>query len=129
MLSQYSHIVANEPMVIFTLMNQLQRHSVSQSLSCKIKSDRRMFEKFTEIVTAENFHSRCDRASQNPNGIEAQNLLRQLLPLLRVSGGRVPFGPVEQARSLSDLYAMCRRFGLPTMFLTFAPNYLDPLTI
>jgi hypothetical protein len=31
--------------------------------------------------------------------------------------------------SISELYAMCYRFGLPSFFFTFSPNYKDPLTI
>jgi len=31
--------------------------------------------------------------------------------------------------STSELDAMCFRFGLPSFFFTFAPNYMDPLMI
>jgi len=76
-----------------------------------------------------NFQSRCDKAARNSNGNVAQQLLREILPLVRVSGAQVSFGPVERTRAACDLYANCRRFGLPTFFFTLAPDYRDPLTI
>jgi hypothetical protein len=51
------------------------------------------------------------------------------MPLVRVGGAEVSFGPVERARAACDLYANCRRFGLPTFFFTLAPDYRDPLTL
>ena len=45
------------------------------------------------------------------------------------SGGPVRFGPAEHARSIADANAMVYRFGPPTWFFTFAPDYNDPFTI
>ena len=129
MLTQHSRIVVKEPMVIFVLFNQNQRHSVVQLISAKVKADESAFRRFSEIVNAPNFQSRCDEAARHPNGTGAQQLLRDVLPLVRVGGAQVQFGPVQQARAACDLYANCRRFGLPTFFFTFAPDYRDPLVI
>ena len=51
------------------------------------------------------------------------------MPLLYISGGHVPFGPAEHGRCISELYVICRRFGLPTFFFTFAPDYMQPQVI
>ena len=51
------------------------------------------------------------------------------MPLVRFSGEPVPFGPAERARSIADANAMVYRFGPPTWFFTFAPDYNDPFTI
>jgi hypothetical protein len=107
MLSQHSRTIVNEPMVIFTLFNQNQRHSVVRNIAAKCKADASSFLRFSEIVNAPNFQSRCDEAARNPNGNTAKQLLRQILPLVRVSGANVPFGPVERARAACDLYANC----------------------
>jgi hypothetical protein len=129
MLRQHSRTVVKEPMVIFTLFNQDQRHSVVRSIAAKVRADSASFDRFSTIVNAPNFQSRCDEAARNPNGTVAKQLLRDILPLVRVSGANVPFGPVERARAACDLYANCRRFGLPTFFFTLAPDYRDPLTL
>jgi hypothetical protein len=51
------------------------------------------------------------------------------MPLLHISGGHVPFGPAEHGQCISELYATCHRFGLPTLFFTFAPDYMQPQVI
>jgi hypothetical protein len=129
MLTQHSRTVVKEPMVIFVLFNQDQRHSVLRSIAAKVRADSASFDRFTTIVNAPNFQSRCDESARNPNGTVAKQLLREILPLVRVAGADVSFGPVERARAACDLYANCRRFGLPTFFFTLAPDYRDPLTL
>jgi hypothetical protein len=129
MLTQHSRTVVKEPMVIFVLFNQDQRHSVLRSIAAKVRADSASFDRFTTIVNAPNFQSRCDESARNPNGTVAKQLLREILPLVRVAGAEVSFGPVERARAACDLYANCRRFGLPTFFFTLAPDYRDPLTL
>ncbi len=84
------------------------------------------FNAFAQIVNAPEFQMRCDEAARNPNGPVAQRLLRDMMPLLRISGGHVPYGPAERERCISELYAICRCFGLPTFFFTFAPDYTQP---
>ena len=111
------------------MFNETQRHAVVQSLAAKVKASPESFAAFSNIVHDAGFQERCDRAAENPNGPVARNLLHDILPHIRVAGGNVPFGPAERAMSISELYAMCYRFGLPSFFFTFAPNYMDPLTI
>ena len=84
---------------------------------------------FSNIVHDAGFQARCDTAAENPNVPVSRKLLHYILTHIRVASGNVPYGPAEQAMSISYLYAMCYRFGLPTFFFTFAPNYMDPLTI
>jgi len=129
LLNQQSGIIAKDYSVTFILFNESQRHAVVQSLAAKVKASPESFAAFSNIVHDDGFQERCDRAAENPNGPVARNLLHDILPHIRVAGGNVPFGPAERAMSISQLYAMCYRFGLPSFFFTFAPNYMDPLTI
>ena len=50
MLTQHSRIVVNEPMVIFTLFNQDQRHSAVRSIAAKCKADESSFFT-TDVIT------------------------------------------------------------------------------
>lgn len=48
------------------------------------------------------------------------------MPALRnFTGSTVPFGPIERKKSLSQLYALCQYFGLPSWFLTISPSDID----
>jgi hypothetical protein len=126
MLMQHSRIFAEDSNLIFIMFNQRQRHVVARSLVAKVKASPENFNAFAQIVNAPEFQMRCDEAARDPNGPVAQRLLRDMMPLLRISGGHVPYGPAERAWCISELYAICRCFGLPTFFFTFAPDYTQP---
>ena len=76
---------------------------VSQKLAAKVRASPGHFEQFSNIVNAGDFQEWFDIAAQDANGPVARRLLYDILPLLRISGGKVPFGPAERAQSLSEL--------------------------
>ncbi len=111
------------------MFNETQQHAVVQSLAAKLKASPESVAVFSNIIHDAGFQARCDTAAENPNGPVSRKLLHNILPHICVAGENVPYCLAERAMSISDLYAMCYRFGLPTFFFTFAPNYMDPLTI
>ena len=109
--------------MLFLLFNQSQRHAAAKGVASAVKA--RKAQEFIDLVNNPEFQTLLNEAVQNPEGDTAAQISRQLLPLLRVSGGKVPFGSVERAQSLSKMYSMVHLFGLPSWFITIAPSEPD----
>jgi len=61
--------------------------------------------------------------------MQSQTLMSKIMPLLRVGGTSVPFGPVQRSIAVSNLCSMMQFFGLPAWFITVSPSDLDSTII
>ena len=70
------------------------------------------------------------KAKEDPKSPEAKELFAVTLPMLKIAGSDVPFGPLQSARLVPKIYAMGHRFHAHTVFLTLAPNDIEhPLVL
>jgi hypothetical protein len=116
---------SSEQTLILSLFNQRQRHEASATIASKIKAHPKKIDEFISCVNEQDFMNRLEAAIKSPTSNETKSLLRILLPSLNIAGASVPFGPIERNMSLSQLYALCQHFGLPTWFLTISPSDID----
>jgi hypothetical protein len=84
-----------------------------------------MLAAFERAVNMPNIHADLDEASRNPSGATARRLLADFLPVLRSCHAAVPFSTSERFAVRGKLRAMVDFFGLPSIFLTVAPNDTD----
>ncbi len=96
MLMQHSCIFEKDSNLIFILFNQCQRHVVARSLAAKVRASPANFNAFAEIVNAPGFQMQCNTAARDSTGPVSRRLLRDIMPLLCISSGHVPFGPAER---------------------------------
>ena len=59
---------------------------------------------------------------KNPNGKETKEMLKIMIPLLRITGKNVPWGPLERTNELSVLYGMVQRYSYHSQFITFSQS-------
>ena len=129
-LRHFNKKFAQEHNFIFLLFNQMQRHAASRICSTRIYSSRKGVKSFMKTINSPAFDREMACALQNPSSIGAKRFLRKLLPNIRTTGSRVPFGPVERQESKYKLYASVQFFGCPSFFLTVTPNEINsPLCI
>ena len=86
-------------------------------------------QRFTEIVQAPGFMDELKKAIKLLDAKESKVLLANLMPLLRLGGATVPFGPVQQSLAVSKLCSMLFYFGLPAWFITVSPSDIDSTLI
>ena len=111
--------------LIFYLFDQLCRHETLHGMSVKVKSDKEAFEKLSREIGTDSFKSRLRKAVKDPEGEDAKYILGKVLPVLNISGRNTPFGAVERRLALSKIYALQRRYGAPSIFLTIAVDDIN----
>lgn len=108
--------------LVFLLANQIQRHACACSVKAHIGSAPGAYAAFEEASCDEGVQELLDAAKQDPDGKESRELQRRVLPFLNLCGKRVPWSSMERKACLSDLYALSRRYGSPSVFWTVAPD-------
>ena len=114
----------------FLVFNQKMRNDAASNVCWKINGSDAAAEKFTKLVNDPTFETRLDEAIADPEGKTARALLKPLLKIVKLCGGKVPWSPYERSQSKSHLIAMSHFFGLPSIFATISPNMSDqPLAL
>lgn len=116
--------------LVFLLFDQIQRHAACASVAAKARNDPEAFRKLRALVEDPSFQRQLGMAERAPNSATARALRAKLVPLLRLTGRTVPFGPLERGAALSRLYSLVHYHGAPSWFLTVAPADLhSPLVV
>ena len=122
LLRQRSTVFAHDPPFLFTLLNQRQRHAVSRSVAARAVNNSLKMEELAKFLNNEDSMERFEKALRDPNGAEAQSIIKQLNPLVKLINQKVDFSPAQRAFAISELYAYVQYYGCPTVFFTLAPD-------
>ena len=72
---------------------------------------------------APDFDARLLHGIENPESNEAKKLAHLLAPFVMITGSRVPFSHLERGtRAVTELVSMIRFMGLPSYYVTVAPD-------
>ena len=118
LLLQFTNNAASCSNLLFLLFDQKQRHSVIGSMHAKIRHDPAAFEKFTRTFMSKEFQTKIQRSVADPEGRDAKEVLKKLVPILTVGGKRTVFGALERRAAAGEILAMGRMFGPASNFLT-----------
>lgn len=78
----------------------------------------------TKILNRPGLSEQIQSAIKDPDGKAAKKLLKEFTPLLTAAGRKTAFSSAERNFALTQAYALCHRYGLPSWFFTFAPDVL-----
>ncbi len=78
-------------------------------------------QRLKHVLQEPGFDAELDAAVANPKGPEAKRLLRIMMPLLRTTGRKIPWGPLERANELPKMYAPVAQPTLELPFSRFRP--------
>jgi len=84
----------------------------------KIRQDAAAFEKFTKLFTSESFQTKLRMGIANPEGKQAKEVLKKLIPVLTSGGKKTVFGALERRAAAGEILAMGRAYGAASNFLT-----------
>ena len=110
---------------IFCLFDQLQRHSSAQTIAAKFKNNPDSFKKLEAWVSDPQFLKKLKHAAMNPNASSSKALLAKITPHITTFGSKVPYSPAQRKGAIKNLIAMTQHFGMPGIFLTYAPDFTN----
>ena len=123
LLTQFHNAFAHSPQLIFLLADQVQRHAAARGVALRVKADTDSFNTFAATVANEgSFLERLEAAKNDPLSKESRELLKHVSRFVVSSGKAIPWSAEERAGEITRLYAMWRRFGPPSAFITAAPD-------
>ena len=123
MFTQFHNVFAKKHNFLFFMANQVQRHQAARGVALRVKTDPWSFEAFAAMVSnADEYLEKLRVAEEDPTSKEARGLLTHVMRFVASAGKTVPWSGEERASEITKLYAMCRRFGAPSGFLTVAPD-------
>ena len=123
LLTQFHNAFAHCPQFLFMLADQVQRHAAASGAALRVKCNPGSFNAFADMVADRDaFLARLDAAQQDPMSKGSRDLLKSISRFVIASGKVVPWSAEERAGEVTRLYAMWRRFGPPSCFLSLAPD-------
>ncbi|CAK0867394.1 unnamed protein product [Prorocentrum cordatum] len=108
LLTQFHNAFAQQPSFLFLLANQIQRHAAAKGVGLRVKTGA--------------YVERARAAEEDPTSKGARDLLKQVMRFTATAGKVVPWSGEDRAGEITKLYAMWRRFGPASAFLTCAPD-------
>ena len=99
---------------------QKKRHQVLRGVKGQIYGNAKAVRKIMDMLNDGKTKQLFVDAKENPTSPMAKNLIKELLPLLNVSGRDVSDGAVEGQMSLSRSIEMCKRYGPGSVFFNFS---------
>ena len=109
----------------FSLLSQLLRHAATHIIKTHLRSGSKKVEEFINLVNTPDFALQLEAAIHDPSTPEAKRLVAQLMPLLKVTGVKLPWSHHERRRSICHLYTISQNCGLPFLFITFCPKVIE----
>jgi len=130
MILQFHGHFARNRWLLFTLMNQNMRHSAARAVSAAVNAHPEAGAELAELCASEDFKRQLDEHFENPNTSAAKALAKKCRKFIQMAGAKVPYSPAERNQALSKMYSMTYRFGIPSVFLTIAPDDIgSPLVL
>jgi len=115
--------------LIFSLFNQSQRHASARQVATRVRSDTKSVVLFIHIIEAPNFMEDLKSAISAPDSKQSRALMSHIMPLIRVGGTSIAFGPVQRSMAVSKLCSMIQFVGLLAWFITVSPSDLNSTII
>ena len=123
LMTQWHNGFAQNMQFMFLLANQTQRHAAARGVSFRVRTAGAALRDFqTQVQDSKQCIADLQYARENPASPQAVKLLKQMTNILSVAGRRVPWSGDERAGEVAKLFAMFRRFGVPSCFLSLAPD-------
>ena len=119
LMRHYSRRPARRQKLILFLHNCKYRSENARVSRASVKTNSLPFQKFYEKVMSVGFDRDLESAISNPESKLAKDLVKELSPLILMTGAKIKFSPLERGtRAPVEMIALCRYFGLPNEYWT-----------
>ena len=128
LLRQHTNAAACSSDLLYYLYDVKERHQVIRNFNTKIRKDPTAFRKFANLVVSDKFQNKLKQAVQDPESVEANQVLKIILPILSFGGRNTVAGVLNDITSLERAMAVAKRHGPPTHMLTVTPDDVNTPT-
>ena len=130
MFCYYDARFAHDMSFLFHCANVAQRHAVNSAVAVKVISSSDAFADFNTCVNDKAFLRLLQRATANPKGEEARQVMRKVVSFINIAAQKVPWGMRERSAEVTNLIAGQRAHGAASMFYSCAPDDVhQPLAV
>ena len=124
LLRKNSQCACDGPFTFF-LYDVKVRREVCRTTASAVKSKRKYLDGLSALLGRSDFDGLLDSAVKNPKSREARLLHAQVLGYVQTCTKNVNFSPGKRRACRGPMYAMYRRFGLPSFWITISPTDND----
>lgn len=124
LMLQFTARFSNCERLIFLLFDQLQRHSAARVVASRVKCNQSSFDAFAKWVSDPTFSIELQEAAKNPAAESSLKLLQKLNKHIKSTTSMVPYTVAQRSASIKNLMAMRYMYGMPSIFFTYAPDYV-----
>ena len=128
LFTYYDGRFARNPQLVGLLACTRRRHKLHASSARRVKYAKEQWATFVEIISRPDFDDSLARAVADPTTEEALALMKTLAPLVSSVSGAALRSDAERSRVEGELYSFVRFFGMPSSYLSAAPNDAVNLT-
>jgi hypothetical protein len=119
LLRHFSRRPARHQRLLMSLHDVKSRADAGRVMKAFVKTDSTPLRQWHEVTMAPNFPERLQNSRENPASVDAKALLKELTPVIMITGGRIPFSPLERGtRASVELWSMIRMMGFPNEYWT-----------
>ena len=105
---------------VLLLTNQKVRHTGAGAVNSRMRSSPAAYKAYRDVVDNPGFTELSEAAKASPSGPEGKLLQQKVLPFLHLCEKAVAWSSAERKSCISDLWALARRYGTPSVFWTIA---------
>ena len=118
MMLQFHCQFATSHQLILYLFNMMRRTETIRKISARVRNHEAAFQRFMEMLDDPDFEERLIQARDNPDLPESRRLAAELEAVIQVTSAGVGYTKASRQQSISHLYNMAQKFGLPGLFVT-----------
>jgi hypothetical protein len=120
-------VVAN---LLFYLFDQLTRHDTVRAVNAKVKSNKKAFTDYHNLLMSNEFKQKLRRAVDDPTSDEAHEVLGKLMSVMSITETKSNFfGATASKLSEVRVRSMVRKYGPCAAFITIAPDDVNNPTL
>ena len=108
--------------LVFLLFAQLRSHKAASIVAGDVKTKHDAYESLGDFLLRPDCKQRIETAARLPNAPDSKIIKKTIMRNVVVRGVGIPWGPIARRQATSTLYSYVRHYGLPTVFVTIAPD-------
>ena len=119
LMNHHSRRAAKNQRLVSYIHNMKMRSDSGKVMAATVRSDLHKMKQFFDTVNEPTFEQRFQEAMKSPKLQASKKLIRELLPVIMVTGAKIAFSPLERSTAaLSELYSLMRYYNFPSTFFT-----------
>ena len=122
LLHQFDTRFEKDAQLLFVLTNHEVLRISASAVNAELKCHPDAFEELVEFYHDPNSLALLREAKEDHKGTAAKTIMSGIGKYITTCGRKVPYSPMERQCATAEMYAMVSYFGMPTMFITVAPD-------